>query len=280
MPHAELQIGCPATRIVVFLPGFLTSASAYRGLLAPLTHGDTCVRIVQMYPPGLRALAGRPTVVDEARAAAAVVAGLVADGHEVWLAGHSRGGQAAWLAAEQCSVGGLVVIDPVDGAGPGSKPRTTARPARFDLVPLIVGAGLAGRCAPPHRNHERFAAACPRRIHAVLPECGHIDILEPGLRQLGRLLCRQGRDPEGARRTVTALMAAHLEGRLARAAGPKGAPAPGSNGVPAQTGSRAGNPLPTRTDASGRDPNGSIGVDGPGGTPMADPAWPSRVVWR
>lgn len=246
-----VEIGCRAGRCLVFLPGFLAPASAYRGLLAPLAFGSGWhVRIAQVYRPGVRALAGRPCVDEEASHAASIVQDLAARGNEVWLGGHSRGGQAAWLAAESCSPGGLMVVDPVDGSGPGSLARTTSRPPAFDVVPLIVGAGVGGPCAPGGLNHERFAAAAPRRIHAVLPECAHADVLAGGPLRLGRLLCGAGPDPRAARRTVSALMAAHLADRLSdravdAAAAPD--PPPAGDGVPAQV--------------------------------VEDRAWPSRVLW-
>lgn len=225
MAGSGIEIGGPAPRVLVFLPGFMAPAGLYRSLLEPLADpGRTQVRIPQIYRPGLRALAGRPWVQDEARMAAELI-DTAASGARVWLAGHSRGGQAAWLAAELCHVDGLIVVDPVDGAGPRSAARTTARPPRFDVVPLVIGAGIGGPCAPAHLNHERFAAAAPRRIHAVLPKCGHADMLGGGPRELGRRLCGGGPAPDAARRAVTGLMQAHLSGRLDDRIGPAAGPA-------------------------------------------------------
>lgn len=228
--------------MLVFLPGFMAPAGWYRALLAPVAdQGLAQVRIPQVYRPGPAALGGRPSVVEEAERAAQLVRGLARDGHEVWLGGHSRGGQAAWRAAELVGPAGLVLVDPVDGSGRRTGAVTTARPARFGLVPLVVGAGIGGPCAPEAVNHERFAAAAPRRIHVVVPDCGHADILVGRARDLGRRLCGGGAAPDAARTAVTALLAAHLSGRL----GPHA--------------------------RSARDP----------GPVLDDPAgWPSPVQWR
>lgn len=217
-----LLLAADAPRTLVFLPGFLSPAAAYRELLEPLAAAGVAeVRVPVFYRPGIPALLGHPSVSGEARAAAALVGDLVRQGRQVWLAGHSRGGQAAWLAAEQVPVAGLVLVDPVDGSGPRSRATTTARSAAFAVAPLVIGAGIGGRCAPEWLNHERFAAAAPTRIHVVVTGCGHADMLGGQVAAMGRRLCGGGADPEAARSTVTALIAAHLTGGLARGGPPE-----------------------------------------------------------
>jgi pimeloyl-ACP methyl ester carboxylesterase len=126
------------------------------------------------------------------------------------LAGHSRGGQAAWRAAQllggECA--GLMLVDPVDGGG-GPRPAertSTAAPVALNCAALIIGAGLGGRCAPAAVNHECFAEACPTATHVVVPDMGHADVLTGRALRLGRLLCGGGSDPAAARRQVTDLM--------------------------------------------------------------------------
>nr|MCU0277444.1 hypothetical protein [Candidatus Nanopelagicales bacterium] len=68
--------------------------------------------------------------------------------------------------------------------------------------------------APQGRNHQQFAAAAPRRIHATVSGCGHADVLTGRALRWGRTLCGGGPDPQRARATVTALIAAHLRGEL------------------------------------------------------------------
>lgn len=223
-----LHLASHAPRTLVFLPGFLSPAAAYRELLEPLAReGVAEVHVPVFYRPGLPALLGHPSVRGEARAAAALVGGLARQGRQVWLAGHSRGGQAAWLAAELVPVMGLVLVDPVDGSGPRSRATTTSRAAGFAVAPLVIGAGVGGPCAPEHLNHERFAAAAPAGTHVVVDGCGHADMLGGRAARMGRRLCGGGVDPQAARATVTELIAAHLRGELARGGPPQPPGGPG-----------------------------------------------------
>lgn len=216
MPRG-FDVGTGGDRVLVLLPGFITPARSYAALVRPLAAADPGLRVIvpQLYGVGPGVLAGRHSVAQEASEATELVAGVASRGAPVWLAGHSRGGQAAWLAAEaleeRTRPAGLILIDPVDTAGPGSVP---ARPPRFTLECLVIGAGTGSRCAPAGLNHQRFAAAAPRRIHATVPGCGHADVLTGRALRWGRALCGGGPDPQRARATVTALMAAHLRGDL------------------------------------------------------------------
>lgn len=211
-----LVLGPDRPRVLVFLPGFLTPSTAYAQLLEEVAAaGVVQVRIAVLHRPALPALLGHPSVRGDAEEAAALVQPLLQEGREVWVGGHSRGGQAAWLAAGLVPVQGLVLVDPVDGAGPRSGATTTSRPAPWGICPLIIGAGIGGRCAPEHLNHERFAAAAPCCTHLVVTGCGHADMLGGRFGAVGRRLCGGGEDPSAARRTVSALIAAHLRGDLA-----------------------------------------------------------------
>ena len=216
MPRG-LDVGTGGDRVLVLLPGFVIPARSYTGLASDLVGSHPGVRVVvpQLYRIGPGVLAGRYSVAQESLAAADLVAGLASSGVPVWLAGHSRGGQAAWLAAEileqVAQPAGLVLIDPVDNAGPRS---TTGQPPRFSLDCLVIGAGISSRCAPEGLNHHRFATESPRRIHATVSGCGHADVLTGGALRWGRALCGGGPDPQRARATVTALIAAHVQGEL------------------------------------------------------------------
>jgi pimeloyl-ACP methyl ester carboxylesterase len=212
-----LDVGTGGDRVLVLLPGFITPARSYAGLVSPLVAGDPGLRVVvpQLYRIGPGVLTGHYSVAQEVVEAVALVTDLAWQGVPVWLAGHSRGGQAAWLAAEvleeRARPAGLVLIDPVDNAGSGS---VAVRPPRFSMECLVIGAGIGSRCAPAAVNHERFAAAAPRRIHATVQGCGHADVLTGRALRWGRTLCAGGPDPQRARATVTALIAAHLRGEL------------------------------------------------------------------
>lgn len=212
-----LDVGTGRDRVLVLLPGFLAPAASYAALVGPLSESDLGLRVLvpELYRIGPSVLTGRYSVAQEALEAAQLVRDLARSGVPVWLAGHSRGGQAAWLAAEVLAEAdrpaGLVLIDPVDSPGSTS---VAARPPRFTLGCLVVGAGIGSRCAPAGVNHERFAAAAANRIHATVPGCGHADVLTGRALRWGRWLCTGGPDPQRARATVTALIAAHLRGEL------------------------------------------------------------------
>ncbi len=197
-----LTLGGDAPTILVFLPGFLVPPAAYRDLLLGVAAGGVTCHVPQLYPRGLSAAAGRQSVQSEAEAAADLVTALSGPGRAVWLAGHSRGGQAAWRAAGLCDVAGLILVDPVDGAGPRSAPTTTKRPPGFEVEPCVIGAGLGGRCAPTRLNHDAFAAAAPRATHVVVADCGHGDMLSGRWRRGARLLCGGGSDPDRSRATM------------------------------------------------------------------------------
>ena len=216
MPRG-LDVGTGDERVLVLLPGFITPARSYAGLVSPLVESDPGLRVLipQLYGISPGVLAGRYPVTQEVSEATELVADLARPGVPVWLAGHSRGGQAAWLVAEELEdrarLAGLILFDPVDSAGSGS---AAARPPQFSTECLVIGAGIGSRCAPEGVNHERFAAAAPRRIHATVEGCGHADVLTGRALSWGRALCSGGPDPQSARATVTALIAAHLRGEL------------------------------------------------------------------
>jgi len=235
-------------RVLVFLPGFMSAAASYRMLLEPLTAHGISVVVPQLYRRGPAVLAGRFTVEDEARAAAALVRGEAGGRGDrtVVLGGHSRGGQAAWraanlLAADTPAAGAssgdvpragassgdapgadgssgdapgagllpaaLVLVDPVDGAGRRPDvPTATAEPVVFTCPCLVIGAGIPGRCAPEPVNHRQFAAAAPDARHVVVDSIGHGDVLDDRPAATARRLCGGAPDPAPGRAAVTALL--------------------------------------------------------------------------
>ncbi len=214
-------------QVLVFLPGFLSAASSYRALLEPVAAAGTTVLVPQLYRRGIGALAGRVPVSAEASAAADLVR-ATADQRgtsSVFLAGHSRGGQAAWRAAGLLAAegrpAGLVLFDPVDGEGRRpSAPAATAAPAAFACPTLVIGAGLGGRCAPEPVNHRAFATATPHARYVVVRGFGHADVLEGRARLLGRRLCGGADDPDPGRDACSSLLTAFLAGDLADASVP------------------------------------------------------------
>jgi len=202
--------GQPVARVIVFFPGFMVSPWSYRSLFASIVTDRTSIVAPQMYRRGPGPLAGRPSPTEEAEKGIALVEHIVATrgADEVWLAGHSRGGQVAWRVAEHVDPDGLVVIDPVDGAG--RNPTTLAaasEPATFTARTLIIGAGIEGRCAPTAVNHRHFAAAAPPGAsHVVIDSMGHGDMLDDRPARASRLLCGGSADPRHERSAVAEMV--------------------------------------------------------------------------
>lgn len=208
----QLWLGPDAGCVLLFVPGFMAPVTAYRELLEPLTDLAVQVGVLGFVPPGLGALVGRTSPQQEAARVAEVAGRIVAEGRELWLAGHSRGGQIAWRVAEAVEPTGLVVVDPVDGTGPRSSPEVTRRPPSFAVRPLIISLGEPSRCAPADLGPEQFARAAPSADLVVVPDAGHADICSGRTLAWGRRLCRAGADPAAVRRQVTDLVVAALGG--------------------------------------------------------------------
>ncbi len=201
LPKGTIDLGAPSPRCLVFLPGFACPPGAYRSFLEPvaLRVGRVVVASVGHL---LAEVTGRSTPAEEAVRCVELVEAIRADGAQVWLGGHSRGGTVAWLAAGMARVEGLVLVDPVYGGGPpwqrpGSPPRIEP-----GCPVSILGFEVGGRCAPADRNHEHFAAALPDAEHMVVPGCGHADILGGGFGRMGRLTCGGGGDAATAMSTA------------------------------------------------------------------------------
>lgn len=212
-----LVVPASGADVLVLLPGFMIAASSYSVLARSVADAGSTVIVPQPYRRGLGALAGRVPVTAEARTAADLVRQVLnrrADAR-VHLAGHSRGGQAAWLAARRLAGEGLpeslVLLDPVDGQGrrPGG-PASTAEPADLAVPTLVVGAGVGGRCAPAGVDHRQFARATPAARHVIVDGLGHADLLSGAGRRLGRRLCGGGPDPDAARAVTAALVSAWI----------------------------------------------------------------------
>jgi pimeloyl-ACP methyl ester carboxylesterase len=200
----------PVAHLIVFFPGFMVSPWSYRALFASIVSDRTSIVAPQMYRRGPGPLMGHPS--PERGGRGGDPAGRTPRRHsrvdEVWLAGHSRGGQVAWRVAEQVDPAGVVVIDPVDGAGRHpTTPVAAAEPATFTARTLVVGAGLGGRCAPAAVNHQHFAAAAPPdATHVVLDSMGHGDLLDDRPARASRLMCGGSSDPRRERGTVAELI--------------------------------------------------------------------------
>ena len=207
--------GSRAGRVIVFLHGFMLTPWSYRSLFASIVSEATSIVAPQMYRRGPGPLAGHPSPTEEAERAVGIVEHVVTTRRpdEVWLAGHSRGGQVAWRVAEQADPDGVVLVDPVDGSGRHpTAPAATSSPATFRARALVIGAGLGGRCAPDAVNHEHFAfAAPPGSMHTVIASMGHGDVLDDRPARTARRLCGGSDDPGHERDTVAELIRGFVE---------------------------------------------------------------------
>ncbi len=210
---AGLYLAGPSDQILIFLPGFLGRPKQYTDLLTPLAGLGLNLLIPNLHKNWRQELSGAFTAEEESRVAVPVVQDQIRQGRKVWLAGHSRGAQVAWRAAESLELEGLILIDPVDSDGRHVRPTVTVRDPDFELAPLTIGAGLGGRCAPAGVNHEAFAARASGP-HLVLPKCGHADMLNDPARKVARRICPGGPDPDAQRSTLADLLALFVSGEL------------------------------------------------------------------
>ena len=211
-----LEVGTGGDRVLVLLPGFVTPARSYTGLVSPLVVSDPGLRVVvpQLYGIGPGVLTGRYSVAQEVLEAGDLVADLARSGVPCgWPATLGEGRRRGWQPRPSRR-------RPARGPGPDRPGGHRRSPIGGGETPAIL-LRMPGdrrwdrlRCAPVGVNHQRFAAAAPRRIHATVPGCGHADVLTGRALRWGRTLCSGGPDPQRARATVTALIAAHLRGEL------------------------------------------------------------------
>ncbi len=181
-------------------------------MLQPVADAGVRVVIASLYERGLATLFGKVTVADEAERAVEFIRSIEIESptDRIFLAGHSRGGQAAFRAASLVpgdELAGLILLDPVDGQGRNPSSRTATATETTCTVPtLIIGAGISGRCAPEGVNHVQFAEASPRARYVMVSELGHADMLDDRARNAGRRLCGGSDQPDVGRQACTELL--------------------------------------------------------------------------
>ncbi|CAN4092900.1 unnamed protein product [Withania somnifera] len=156
------------------------------------------------------------------------------------LAGHSRGGKAAFAlvlgkvasVSTKLKFSALLGIDPVDGMDKGNQtppPVLTYIPQSFnlDMAVMVIGSGLGEvkknfllhACAPKGVNHRDFYNECCRpACYFVVKDYGHVDMLDDetkGLRGMATYcFCKHGKSREPMRRFVGGIVIAFLEAYL------------------------------------------------------------------
>ncbi|XP_042513908.1 chlorophyllase-1, chloroplastic-like [Macadamia integrifolia] len=191
--------------VLLFLHGFALYNSFYSQLLTHIaSHGYISIA-PQLYNPKFPTASG----YDEINSAADVTnwfpqglqsllpENVEADLTKLALAGHSRGGKAAFAlkpgsyAQTSLTFSVLIGIDPVAGTSKAFQVPPvilTNREECFNLgIPvMVVGTGLGDNkanpifcsCAPKGVNHEEFFKECkPTRGHMVATDYGHMDML-------------------------------------------------------------------------------------------------------
>ncbi|KAJ0966677.1 hypothetical protein J5N97_023594 [Dioscorea zingiberensis] len=201
--------------------GFILVAPQLYTLILPCSTGDiTCAAAVTDWLAGnLQALL--PT-------------GVEANLEELALAGHSRGGHAAFslaLGHEDTTLkfSALIGVDPVAGSCKGSQipPNIlTYEPSSFQLgIPvMVIGTGLGEKkkimlfpaCAPEGVNHTEFYYECqPPCYHIVVKDYGHLDMLSDDAPRLTKCVCANGVNCRDLmRRSTGGIMVAFLEAYL------------------------------------------------------------------
>ena len=148
------------------------------------------------------------------------------------LAGHSRGGKAAFglaLGLTPCPTefAAIIGIDPVDGMDKQTKPEILSyQPHHFNLgfPTLVIGSGLGSvprapffpPCVSPNMGHvDFFRESSAPAFHFVPEEYGHLDFLDDNtvdvVGRLGSFFCSHGASRAPMRRFTSGLIVAFLD---------------------------------------------------------------------
>lgn len=231
-------VSCPEPcPVIVFFHGFAASADWYETVLKHIASLGFVVVAPQMYPPE-SPLRTPPPFLEALRGAVLVkwlqahinryVAGA-ADTGLIGLAGHSRGGQAAWRVALLLpeDIKAVAGLDPVDALAEfGQRPVMTG-PLDIAVPSLVVGTGLGpeipdngsltSACAPAEIGHEIFFDCVPSPAwHAVATGYGHTDMIDEEEFTPESLvgLCPGGSDRELMRDYCAGVIVAFFTGTL------------------------------------------------------------------
>lgn len=219
--------------VIVFQHGYSGSIKEYETILNHLASHGFVVVAPQMYPPS----GSWMTYEEEAALGVQIISWLQenlnnivpvkADTSLLGLAGHSRGGQAAYRMAiqEPETVHALAGVDPVDGNAPDNQ--AVIGPLDFTIPTYILGTGLGpvnvadfpASCAPAERGYQHFYPENPHPAWlAVATENGHTDMLdESDLCPDGTsctTFCPSGPNRDGMRSFTAGTLAAFFSGTL------------------------------------------------------------------
>jgi dienelactone hydrolase len=225
-----------ALPLVVFKHGFQLATTNYAMLLERLaSHGFV---VVGVDTGG--GLFGGPTNVDERDASIAAVEWALADAPfaagvdpaRIGVAGHSRGGKVAiMVAAADDRIGATLLLDPVNGCGPGAPYSATcpdvASAEVAGAVSTVVGvmgetnnaSGGFMPCAPADQNYQTIFDAIDEASWAVewtFTGADHMDFTDDGGGFAGSFCSDGPGDDAAIREDVKTLTVAffrrHLDG--------------------------------------------------------------------
>ncbi|XP_039134534.1 chlorophyllase-2-like [Dioscorea cayenensis subsp. rotundata] len=224
--------------VVLFLHGFLLSNNYYSLLLNHISsHGFILVapQLSVILPCSTRDITGAAKVTDwlAGNLQALLPTGVEANLQELALAGHSRGGHAAFSLILGCTkttlkFSALIGVDPVAGPFKGYQipPRIlTGKPSSMELgIPaMVIGTGLGEKkkmffpaCAPEGVNHKEFYYECkPPCYHVVVKDYGHLDMLDDDAPKVTKCVCTNGVNCKDLmRRSTGGIMVAFLKAYL------------------------------------------------------------------
>lgn len=236
--------------LVVFKHGFQLSSANYATTLERIaTHGFVVLGVDTR-----SALIGGPTNIDERDAMIHAIDWALGDapfaasvdGAHIAVMGHSRGGKDAVLAAAaDTRVTAALLLDPVNGCGPGEPYSATCPDARLSAAMLTIPVGVMGEtndatggfmpCAPTAQNYTTIYGALSASSWAVqwtFADAVHMTFTDDGGGAAGRLCTRQPANVAALRGDIRAMTVAfaryHLRGDTSMAAWLTGSSVPSS----------------------------------------------------
>lgn len=232
--------------VMIFFHGFILDRKYYTGIFNHIASYGYIIAAPQLYT-----LTSISEADQELESAAAVINWLsiglqselpqqvIPKLDKIILAGHSRGGRAAFaialgLVQTSQEFSAVIGVDPVAGTSKENqlKPHVlTYVDQSFDInAPiLVIGTGLgdvpkiccAPSCAPEGVNHEEFFAESKKPCyHFVAKEYGHMDMLNDDPKPpklmgfVNYCMCTNGKNREPMRKFVGGTIVAFLEAYL------------------------------------------------------------------